>query len=76
MRLEDVFADVFERPADSFDDRTSQQNIENWTSMANVRLLVAVEAAFGIRFSNAEMAAMHSLGDIRAVLSTKGAVTA
>ena len=72
MRLEDVFADVFEQPADSFDDASSQETTANWTSLGHVKLLVAVETTFGVRFSNAEMATMRSLGDIRAVLTTKG----
>ena len=76
MRLEDVFADVLEQPAEVFDDSSDQQNTPNWTSLANVRLLVALEGAFGVRFSNAEMATMRSLGDIRSVLATKGVAVA
>jgi acyl carrier protein len=76
MHLEDVFADVFEQPAAAFDDHSNQENTENWTSLAHVRLLVAIETCFGIRFTNAEMATMRSLGDIRSVLSSKGAMVA
>jgi acyl carrier protein len=72
MRLEDVFADVFEQPAESFGDGSSQENTETWTSLGHVKLLVAIETCFGVRFSNAEMATMRSLGDIRAVLAQKG----
>jgi acyl carrier protein len=76
MRLEEVFADVFETPADSFHDRSSQENTANWTSLQHVKLMVAIEARYGIRFSNAEMATMRSLGDIRAVLENRGAKVA
>jgi acyl carrier protein len=72
MRLESLFADVFEQPADSFDDGSNQDNTESWTSLGHVKLLVAIEGGYGIRFSNAEMATMRSLGDIRAVLANKG----
>jgi acyl carrier protein len=73
MRLEDVFADVFELPPDAFHDGSNQQNTEPWTSLGHVRLLVAIESRFGVRFSNAEMTTMRSLGDIREVLSGRGA---
>lgn len=76
MRLEEVFADVFEQPAGAFHDDSSQENTENWTSLANVRLLVALEGAFDVRFTNAEMATMRSLRDIRTVLESRGALVA
>jgi acyl carrier protein len=44
----------------------------NWTSLRHVTLLVEVENEYGIRFSNAEMATMRSVGDIRTALRKKG----
>lgn len=76
MRLEEVFADVFEQPAGSFTDESSQENVPTWTSLGHVRLLVAIEFKFGVRFTNVEMATMRSLGDIRAALATRGALVA
>jgi acyl carrier protein len=72
MRLEDVFATVFGQTAETFDDTSSQDTVSEWTSMRNVALLVAVENAYGIRFSNVEMATVRNLGDIRAVLEQRG----
>jgi len=72
MRLEDVFAEVFGQPADSFDDGYSQDTQADWTSMRNVTLLVAIEQAYDIRFSNLEMTSMRGLADIRAALESKG----
>lgn len=73
MRLEDVFAKVFEQPADSFTNESSQQNVLEWTSLRNVTLLVEIERAFKIRFSNAEMTTMRTMGDIRGALTKKNA---
>lgn len=72
MTLAEVFAEVFEEPADSFTDESDQQSVVNWTSMRHVALLVRIEKVYGTRFSNAEMATMRSMGDIRDVLSRKG----
>jgi acyl carrier protein len=73
MLLEDVFARVLEEPADSFTDDSSPDTVLNWTSLRNVTLLVEIEIEFGIRFSNAEMTSMRSMGDIRATLAKRGA---
>ncbi|UBU18504.1 acyl carrier protein [Nonomuraea gerenzanensis] len=76
MRLEDVLATVLEQPADSFTDESSSENVLTWTSLRHVTLLIEIENEFGIRFSNAEMTTMRSLGDIRATLERKGVAAA
>ncbi|TYB62202.1 acyl carrier protein [Nonomuraea sp. PA05] len=76
MRLEDVLATVLEQPADSFTDESSSENVLTWTSLRHVTLLIEVENEFGIRFTNAEMTTMRSLGDIRAALERKGVAAA
>jgi|RhiMetdeSRZDD1v2_1073273.scaffolds.fasta_scaffold798943_2 acyl carrier protein len=72
MSLEDVLERVMEEPADSFTDDSSPDVVLNWTSLRHVTLLVEIENEYGIRFSNAEMATMRSVGDIRAALTKKG----
>jgi acyl carrier protein len=73
MRLVDVFAQVFEQPADGFSDEASQDTVLNWTSLGHVALLVELERAYNVRFSNVEMTTMRSVGDIRSALTRKGA---
>ena len=72
MALEDVLERVLEEPADSFDDDSSPDTVLAWTSLRHVTLLVEIENEYGIRFSNAEMTTMRSVGDIRAALTKKG----
>jgi len=72
VSLEDVLERVMEEPADSFTDDSSPDVVLNWTSLRHVTLLVEIENEYGIRFSNAEMATMRSVGDIRAALTKKG----
>jgi acyl carrier protein len=72
MSLEEVFSRVMEEPADTFTDDSSPDTVLEWTSLRHVTLLVEIENEFGIRFSNAEMATMRSMGDIRAALTKRG----
>ena len=72
MRLEDVFAEVFEEPADRFDDDSTPETIFKWTSLMHITLLMEIEAAFEVQFSNAEMITLRSLRDIRTALTRKG----
>jgi acyl carrier protein len=73
MALEDVLARVLEEPADTFTDDSSPDTVLGWTSLRNVTLLVELENEYDIRFSNAEMTTMRSVGDIRAALTKHGA---
>jgi len=72
MRLVDVFAQVFEQPAEGFTEESSQDTVLNWTSLNHVALLVELEQAYKVRFSNVEMTTMRSVGDIRSALTRKG----
>lgn len=70
--LADVFAEILKEPAESFTDESSRETTVNWTSLRHVTLLVAIENEYRVKFSNPEMTAMRSLGDIRAALAAKG----
>jgi len=72
MQLEEVFADVFEEPADRFDEDSTPETVFKWTSLMHITLLMEIESAYDVQFSNSEMIALRSLGDIRAALMRKG----
>ncbi len=72
MGLADVFAEVFEEPAENFTDGSNRESVLGWTSMRHVTLLVRIENEYGTRFSNAEMATLRSMSDIRTALASKG----
>ena len=72
MGLADVFAEVFEEPAENFTDESNRDSVLGWTSMRHVTLLVRIENEYGTRFSNAEMATLRSMADIRPALAGKG----
>jgi acyl carrier protein len=73
MALEDVLARILEEPADTFTDESSPDTVLAWTSLRNVTLLVELENEYDIRFSNAEMTTMRSVGDLRTALTRHGA---
>ncbi len=76
MRLEDVFADVFEEPADRFHEDSTPETVFKWTSLMHITLLMEIETAYDVQFSNSEMITLRSLGDIRAALARKGVAAA
>jgi acyl carrier protein len=70
-RLLDVFRDVFDDGALEIRDETVAADVAAWDSLNHVKLVVAIEEAFGIEFSNREIAAWETVGDMRRALAAK-----
>ena len=60
----EVFEDVMDVDPDVVTEDSTGDDIEDWDSLSHVRLMVAVERKFEIRFSNAEIEDMKSVRDL------------
>lgn len=72
MKLFEIVASVLKVDAHSLSDESSGLNTQNWDSLRHIELMLAVETAFGVRFSMPEMTSMQNLGDMRKLLVEKG----
>ena len=50
---------------------TLAAEIPGWDSLNHANVIVAVEKAFGVRFSNLEVLKLHNLGDLQRLLDSK-----
>ncbi len=57
-------------------DETSPQTVKRWDSLGHVELFVALEAAFGVRFTPAEVMSSWSVRAIRSALARHQGATA
>ena len=64
-RVRDVMAGVLDVEAGDIDDRFRRDDASAWDSMNHLRLISALEEAFGIRFTMKEVGEMESFGDVR-----------
>ena len=62
VKLNEVFQDVFDDEDISVNDSTTADDIEDWDSLEHINLIVAVERAFGIKFSMGETTSMKNVG--------------
>lgn len=72
-RVSDIFSDVMDRDDVTLSDATTADDVEEWDSLSHVRLIVAVEQGFGIRFANAEIEGFKCLGDLVDAVKAKTA---
>lgn len=69
--LQRVVSEVFQMPADEVTDELSPDTLDDWDSLSHLRLVSALEEAFGVKFENAEIMDMTTVGAIREIVSRK-----
>jgi acyl carrier protein len=70
-KLTNIFRDVFDRPDLVLTNETTADKVEGWDSLMNVRLFVAMEMEFHIRFSTAEINSLSHVGDLVKLIASK-----
>lgn len=74
--LRRVLGDVFGMEAADVTDDLTPETVETWDSLNHLRLVTAVEEAFGIKFSMAEIESMMStVGRVRETVERHTVVT-
>jgi acyl carrier protein len=64
-RVREVLAGVLEVPQSSIDDGFSRDDASSWDSLAHLRLVSALEEAFGVSFTMQEVGELTSVAAIR-----------
>ena len=73
-KLNRIFRDNFDDDEISLTDETSAEDIEDWDSLEQINLVVAIQDAFGIKFNIDEVNAMKNVGEMAdAILAKTGA---
>jgi len=71
MKRSDIFKKVNEIFCDELDnddivltDETTADDVEEWDSLSHVQLIVAIEKAFGIKFTSNEILSWNNVGEL------------
>ena len=70
--LKQVLADVLKITIDSIDDDTSVDTVERWDSLSHLNLVLALEQAFDISFTEEQTVEILNYPLIKAVLGEHG----
>lgn len=62
--LTEVFEDVMDLDEVTLEDTTTAEDISEWDSLSHVRLIVAIERKYGVKFSNTEVDQLKRFRDI------------
>ena len=70
--LNEIFQDVFDDEDIVVDAGTNSDTIEDWDSLEHINLVVAIEKAFGLKFSMAEVTGMKNVGEMVEIIKARG----
>ena len=70
-KIQTIFREVFDDPALVIDPATAPGTLPEWDSVAQVHIVLAVEEAFAMRFTTDEVARIHDVADLLAILATR-----
>lgn len=69
-RLKTIFENIFENDFELKDSLTADE-VNGWDSITHVKLILAVEEEFQIRFKLQEISSLKNLGDLRLSIEKK-----
>ena len=71
-RLEKVIGSILGVPAETLSDDSSADNTQEWDSLRQLSIILALESAYGINISTSEAMDMSSIANIKSVLKRHG----
>ena len=69
--LTEVFQDVFDDDELELFDEMTAEDVEEWTSLTHIQLIVAVEKKFGVKFTTVEVMKLKNVGEFIALIEKK-----
>lgn len=69
-RLTDIVRDQLDDDDIMLAHNTLASDVEGWDSLAHVRIVVAAEEEFGVRFETAEIASLKNVGALVDLIAT------
>lgn len=63
-KLTEIFQDVLDNDEIEVTADTKADDIEEWDSLTNIQLVVAIEKAFGIKFKSSEIMSWNNVGEM------------
>lgn len=74
MKLNQMIGSIFECDDARLKDTDTANDIEAWDSVTHILLLSAIEEEFHIKFSDAEMSEIETIGQIREAVAARRGV--
>jgi len=72
-QLTAIFHDVFDDETIQVTPTLTADDVDEWDSLSHIRLVLAIEKKFGLKFSAAEVGRLKNVGEFVALIQSKSA---
>lgn len=70
-KLQEVFRDIFDDEEFVIYETTTRQDIEEWDSLANINIIIAIEQEFNIKINLEELEQLTDIGSMIKIIEKK-----
>ena len=70
-RLTSIFRDVFNNDTLVVSDGMTAKDVPTWDSLSNINMIIAVEKAFGVKFSIKDVRNLKNVGELLDLINRK-----
>jgi len=70
-KLSEIFREELDNEEITLTVETTANDVEEWDSLSHIQLIVAVEKAFGIRFTSSEIQSWNNVGEMAESIASK-----
>ena len=70
-KMNEIFRNVFDDETIELHDETNAEDIDDWDSLEQINLIVAIENEFGMMFDMAEVADLANVGEMVDLILSK-----
>ncbi|MBB4806624.1 acyl carrier protein [Chryseobacterium defluvii] len=70
-KLTGIFREELDNDEIIITPETTANDIEEWDSLSHIQLIVAVEKAFGVRFTSSEIQSWNNVGEMVETIMSK-----
>jgi len=67
-QLNEIVADIFDLEPKNVSEDLTPEDVDLWDSLNHLKLITAVEQAYGVQFTMAEIQAVDSIAKLRALV--------
>ncbi|MFR3818378.1 MAG: acyl carrier protein [Fusobacterium varium] len=70
-KLQEIFRDIFDDEELVITEEMTAADIEDWDSLAQINLIIAIEKEFGVKFNLEEISKLKNIGEILEIIKIK-----
>lgn len=71
-KIQDIMRDILDLDDLVISKETSADDVEEWDSLSNINIVVAMEKEFGVKFALGELQQLQNIGEMIDLLHEKG----